>query len=190
MHGIFPGRPKRNIGGNQSKFLGHERFEGKTGDPQVFENLIFHKIHIFKVAFLTKFTFSKSHFSQNSHCQSLILNKIHNFKDSFFTKFTFFKPQIYFSMNFESKLYIFRWCTMAVWQTPILAHGLSHSLGQKGNAQPLYPQNDPRILPSSTFTLCPRVPNSHPPKSAHFDANPHSLYGTVPFWYRLGFSLF
>ena len=30
-------------------------------------NLIFHKIHNFKVLFFTKFTFSKSHFSENSH---------------------------------------------------------------------------------------------------------------------------
>ena len=31
-----------------------------------FKNLTFHKIHIFKISFLTKFTFSKYHFSQNS----------------------------------------------------------------------------------------------------------------------------
>ena len=37
-------------------------------------NLIEVKIHIFKISFLTKFTFSKSHF-----------HKIHNVKISFFT---------------------------------------------------------------------------------------------------------
>ena len=31
------------------------------------QNLIFHKINDFKVSFFTKFTISKSHFSQNSH---------------------------------------------------------------------------------------------------------------------------
>ena len=52
-----------------------------------------------------KFTFSTSHFSQNSHFQclifsqnsqfqSLIFHKIHIFKVSFFTKFTFFKYQM------------------------------------------------------------------------------------------------
>ena len=38
---------------------------------------IFHKIHNFKILFFTKFTFSKSHFSQNSHFQSPIFHKIH-----------------------------------------------------------------------------------------------------------------
>ena len=37
-------------------------------------------MHIFKISFLTKFTFSKSHFSQNSHLQSLIFDKIHILK--------------------------------------------------------------------------------------------------------------
>ena len=32
-----------------------------------FENLTFHKIHISKILFFTKFTLQKSHFSQNSH---------------------------------------------------------------------------------------------------------------------------
>ena len=32
-----------------------------------FQTLIFHKIHIFKMSFFTKFTFSKSQFWQNSH---------------------------------------------------------------------------------------------------------------------------
>ena len=31
------------------------------------QNLIFHKVHILKFSFFIKFTFSKSHFSQNSH---------------------------------------------------------------------------------------------------------------------------
>ena len=47
-----------------------------------FQNLIFHKIHIFKVQFFTKFTISKSNFSQNSHFQSLIFHKIHIFQTS------------------------------------------------------------------------------------------------------------
>jgi len=47
-----------------------------------FENLNFDKIHIFKVWFFTKFTFS-----------ILIFTKIHIFKVWFFTKFTFFKHQ-------------------------------------------------------------------------------------------------
>ena len=51
------------------------------------KNTVFHihiwsKNHILKISILTKFTFSKSHFSQ-----------IHTFKVWFFTKFTFFKHQ-------------------------------------------------------------------------------------------------
>ena len=53
------------------------------------ENPNFHKIHILKISFFTKFTISKSHFLQNSHFQNLIFHKIHISKISFFTKFTF-----------------------------------------------------------------------------------------------------
>ena len=57
-----------------------------------FQNLIIHKIHIFKVSLFTKFTFPKSHFSPNSQFQILIFfHKIHNFKISFYTKFIFSK---------------------------------------------------------------------------------------------------
>ena len=42
-----------------------------------------------------KFTFSKSHFSQNSHFQSLLFHKIHIFEMSFFTKVTFFEISFY-----------------------------------------------------------------------------------------------
>ena len=45
-----------------------------------FEISLFDKIRIFRVSFFTKFTFWKSHFSQNSHFQSLICHKIHFFK--------------------------------------------------------------------------------------------------------------
>ena len=55
---------------------------------------IYPKIHIFKIAFFTKFTILKYHFSQNSHVQSLIFHNIHIFKIAFFTKFTFFKHHI------------------------------------------------------------------------------------------------
>ena len=60
-----------------------------------FWNLIFHKIHIFKVWFFTKFTFSKSDFSQNSHFQNFNFHKIHIFKIAIFTKFTFLKSNIW-----------------------------------------------------------------------------------------------
>ena len=43
---------------------------------------IYPKIHILKYHFLTKFAFSKSHFSQNSHFQNLIFHKIHIFQTS------------------------------------------------------------------------------------------------------------
>ena len=46
---------------------------------------IYPKIHILKMSFFTKFTFSNSHFYQNSHFQILIFDKIHIFKISFFT---------------------------------------------------------------------------------------------------------
>ena len=52
------------------------------------------KIHILKISLFTKFTFSKSHLSQNSHSQSLIFHKIHILKVSFFTKLTFSKYRI------------------------------------------------------------------------------------------------
>ena len=40
------------------------------------------KIHILKISVLTKFTFLKSHLSQNSQFQSLIFDKIHIFQAS------------------------------------------------------------------------------------------------------------
>ena len=46
------------------------------------------------MSFFTKFTISKSHFSQNSQFRNLIFRKIHNFEISFFTNLTFFKHQI------------------------------------------------------------------------------------------------
>ena len=49
----------------------------------------FHKIHILKISFLTKFTFLKSYFRQNSDSQSHIFHKIHIFRISYLTKFTF-----------------------------------------------------------------------------------------------------
>ena len=67
---------------------------------------IYPKIHIFKVSFLTKFTFSKSHFSKNSHFQSVIFDKIHIFKISFFTKFTF--SNSHFSQNSHFQIPIFQ----------------------------------------------------------------------------------
>ena len=36
-----------------------------------FQNIIFHKIHHFIVSLFIKFTFSKSHFSQNSHFSNI-----------------------------------------------------------------------------------------------------------------------
>ena len=44
-----------------------------------FQNLIFHKIHIFKASLLTKFTTSNSHFYQNSQFIILIFFQIHIF---------------------------------------------------------------------------------------------------------------
>ena len=46
-----------------------------------------------KIPIFTKFTFLKSHFSQNSPFWSLIFHKIHNSEISIFTKFTFLKSQ-------------------------------------------------------------------------------------------------
>ena len=67
-----------------------------------FPNIIFHKIHIYKISLFTKFTFSKSHFSKNSHFLksqfsqnsqflNLIFHKIHNSEISIFTEFTFLR---------------------------------------------------------------------------------------------------
>ena len=47
-----------------------------------FQNLIFDKVHNFKVSFFTKFTFWESHLSQNSHFQSLFFHKIQILKIS------------------------------------------------------------------------------------------------------------
>ena len=46
------------------------------------------KVHILKISLVTKFTFSKSYFPQNSYFQNLIFHKVHIFKISLFTKFT------------------------------------------------------------------------------------------------------
>ena len=51
-----------------------------------FEHLDFHKIHIFKISFFTKFTFRTSHFSQNSHSENIIFHKIHILKNFIFHK--------------------------------------------------------------------------------------------------------
>ena len=67
----------------------------------IFKFLLFTKIHNFKVLFLTKFTFRKSHFSQNSHFQTLIFHKINIFKLSFSTKFIFLD-------HFFHKIHIFQ----------------------------------------------------------------------------------
>ena len=52
------------------------------------EILVFHKIHIFKISFFTKFTFSNSHFSNSHFPQNSYFWTI------FFIKFTFFKHQM------------------------------------------------------------------------------------------------
>ena len=65
------------------------------------KNLIFHKIHISKISFFfTKFTFSKFHFSQNSHFQSLIFHRIHIFPKSNSKEFLYFR----FCPNAQKKL--------------------------------------------------------------------------------------
>ena len=71
-----------------------------------FENIIFDKIHIFKVSFFTKFTFWKYHICQNSHFQSLIFDKNLILKVSFFTKFTFWK--YHFRQNSRSQSVLFQ----------------------------------------------------------------------------------
>ena len=77
-----------------------------------FGNLILNKIHILKVPFLTKITFSKSHFWQNSHFQNLIFDKIHIFKISFLTKFTLSKSHFWKNSHFQNiifhKIHIFK----------------------------------------------------------------------------------
>ena len=45
------------------------------------------KINIFKISFLTNFSISKPHFSQNSHFPNLIIHKIHLFWDPFIAIF-------------------------------------------------------------------------------------------------------
>ena len=50
---------------------------------------------------IRRFTFSKSHFWQNSQFQSLIFDKIHFFKISFPTEFTFAKSHF--------TIFLFRW---------------------------------------------------------------------------------
>ena len=62
------------------------------------KSTVFPNNHIFKISIFTKFTFSKSYISQNSHFQSLI-----------FTKFTFFKHFI--SRQFmDKKLFFLSQC--------------------------------------------------------------------------------
>ena len=58
------------------------------------QNLIFLKIHNFKILFFLKFAIWKSHYS---HFENLIFYKVPILKISFFTKFTFSKS--HFSQN-------------------------------------------------------------------------------------------
>ena len=55
----------------------------RWGKNSHIESLIFHKIHICKISFLTEFTFQKSHFSQNSHFWNLKINGISGQKVGF-----------------------------------------------------------------------------------------------------------
>ena len=64
-------------------------------------NVLQHFLTSELVSLGTKFTFSKSHFWQNSHFQNLIFHKIHISEVSFLTKFTFFRHQIL--VNFWGK---------------------------------------------------------------------------------------
>ena len=68
---------------NECPACGHPVFQAEAllaGKHHTRAKINFYpKIHIFKISFFAKFTFSKSHFSQNSHFQNLILRKIHNF---------------------------------------------------------------------------------------------------------------
>ena len=53
----------------------------------LFENIIFHKIHLWKISFFTKSTFSNSHFSQNSLFENIIIHKIRIFKHQILSNF-------------------------------------------------------------------------------------------------------
>ena len=55
--------------------------------------LNFHRIHLSEISIFTKFTFLKSHFSQNSRFWNLNFRKIHVSEISIFTKFIFLKYQ-------------------------------------------------------------------------------------------------
>ena len=71
------------------------------------KSTIYPKIHIVKFSLFTKFTFSKSHYSQNSHFQNIIFHKIHSFKISFFIKFTFSKSHFSQKSHFSNiKLFV------------------------------------------------------------------------------------
>ena len=69
------------------------------------ENPNFYKIHHSEISIFTKFTFLKSHFSQNSLFWILIFHKIHISKIPIFTIFTFLKSQ--FSQNSHLWILIF-----------------------------------------------------------------------------------
>ena len=60
---------------------------------------IYPKIHLFEISFFAKFTFLKSHFSQNSHFWNFIFHKIHIFEITFFT---FFKILFFTKFTFPS----------------------------------------------------------------------------------------
>ena len=54
-----------------------QKSNNKLGQKSTF----YPKIHLLKIPIFTKFTFLKSHFSQNSHYEYLIFHKIHTFLD-------------------------------------------------------------------------------------------------------------
>ena len=81
---------------------------GQTGITQSHDSASQQFLHIIYThwgktpQFIQKFTFGKSHFSQNSHLQNLTFHKINIYKISFFTKFTFSKPHFSQSSHFSN----------------------------------------------------------------------------------------
>ena len=95
----------------------HERSEFSILHYTLGQNHYFiQKIHNLKISFLTKFTITKPHFSQNSHFENLIFDKIHNFNVSFLTKFTFTRSHFWQNSHFWNlifdKIHIFEISTL------------------------------------------------------------------------------
>ena len=82
-----------------------ESFQGCMLTTLGQKSTFYPKIHMFKIPYFKKFTFSKSHISKNSRFQNHIFHKNHMFRITYFKKFTFSKS--HFSQKWHYRCQFF-----------------------------------------------------------------------------------